>query len=98
VEALVSRLTAVDVDRADVRKLAEMLRRECEHPTPACDEYPDCQDKCWQFAAALLGIVNDAVKWYNSAMTCESILQAEDGIRAAAREYLAAGGELSEEG
>ena len=90
----VSRLTVADVDRADVRKLAEMLRRECEHVKST----PQYADICRQLAAALLEIVNDSVKWYDSAMTCESILQAEDGIRAAARAWLDAGGELSEEG
>lgn len=83
-------LTAADVATADPRKLAEALR-------PALDRMVRYDYGHSPAAAALLAVLDDAVKWYNTAMSCESILQAEDGIRAAAAAWLKAGGELDVE-
>jgi len=90
----VSRLTVADVDTADPRKLAEMLRRECE--TTRHILVP---------AAALLAVVDECEEWRNAMddpqmemtrQTVEHVIGST--IRAAARAWLDAGGELSEEG
>ena len=96
-------MTIADIDTADPRKLAEALRRECKQqfdrlrvltwPTPT-------QQKIKQFAAALLGVLNEC-----NSIECESgptgsydldrYREAiERIIRTAARAWLAAGGEL----
>ena len=86
-----SSLTVEQIDTADPSALAEALRRVCEVWTnPRLDVIGELK----AFAKVVLAMLDDAVKWYNSAMTCESILQAEDGIRAAATAWVAAGGEL----
>ena len=91
----VSRLTVADVDRADVRKLAEMLRRECEH-----DNLPEgfARNQRMHFAAALLAVLDECRELTSMhALTDNEFIRNEERhriIRAAARAWLAAGGTL----
>lgn len=119
--AVLSRLTVADVDTADPRKLAEMLRRECERAnrgvyckdeTGKCN---DCELKCpfneiHVFAAALLKAVDLAEQpvvdcgddcqrcWHADTKIESERCHRADNLRDIARVWLAAGGELSEEG
>ena len=89
----------LDPATADPRELAEALRRECK---TWLNPRLDVQGEVKLFARTLLAVL-DECKLYSpmgSLTDSESIRQVERAgiIRAAARAWLAAGGELSEEG
>lgn len=77
-------MTPSSIDRADVRELAEVMRRECQKAM-SCNWQIDLR---YRFAASLLAVLDECERKRVPVEECQSPTDVTDDIiRAAARAY-----------